>query len=71
MEEDEEEVEEDESDDEDSHLSKLAPKVVDKESVMMAVSAMPSVSSPARTSWAKSSALTLRCLRGYQFVPVP
>ena len=42
MEEDEEEVEEDENDDEDSHLSKLAPRVVDKESVMMAVSAMPS-----------------------------
>ena len=42
MEEDEEEAEEAESDDEDSHLSKLAPRVVDKESVMMAVSAMPS-----------------------------
>ena len=35
-------MEEDEIDDEDSHLSKLAPRVVDKESVMMAVSAMPS-----------------------------
>ena len=35
-------MEEDENDDEDSHLSKLAPRVVDKESVMMAVSAMPS-----------------------------
>ena len=37
-------MEEDENDDEDSHLSKLAPRVVDKESVMMAVSAMPSAS---------------------------
>ena len=35
-------MEEDENDDEDSHLSKLAPRVVDRESVMMAVSAMPS-----------------------------
>ena len=42
--EDEKEVVEDENDDEDSHLSKLAPRVVDKESVMMAVSAMPSAS---------------------------